>query len=150
MTSSECNNGHYCTLMTSLECNNGLTPYDNRTKQSQKLKISLIGLFPLRVETEVHAQKKVTSLPGAIAPKKIDILTPNKVWNMPTDLLLTSGMINSIGTFWPQNSGKSSLVLKGVKAAGNWKNMISHPNYGTYECNFWHGYTFITWAYDNL
>ena len=51
----------------------------NRTKQSQKLKISLIGLFPLRVETEVHAQKKVTSLPGAIAPLKMDILTPNKV-----------------------------------------------------------------------
>ena len=51
----------------------------NRTKQTQKLKISLIGLFPLRVETEVHAQKKVTSLPGAIAPLKMDILTPNKV-----------------------------------------------------------------------
>ena len=31
----------------------------NRTKQSQKLKISLIGLFPLRVETEVPTKKKV-------------------------------------------------------------------------------------------
>ena len=33
----------------------------------------------LRVETEVPAKKKVTSLPGAIAPLKIDISTPNKV-----------------------------------------------------------------------
>ena len=44
-------------------------------------------------------QKRVTSLPGAIAPIKMDILTPNKVLNMATDLLLTSGMINSMGSF---------------------------------------------------
>ena len=28
--------------------------------------------------------------------------------------------------------------------------MISHPNYGTYECNFWHVYTIFTCAYENL
>ena len=28
--------------------------------------------------------------------------------------------------------------------------MISHTNYGTYECNFWHVYTIFTCAYDNL
>ena len=33
----------------------------------------------LRVETEVRAKKKVTSLPGAIAPIKMIVLTPNKV-----------------------------------------------------------------------
>ena len=41
-------------------------------------------------------------------------------------------------------------MLKGVKTAGIWTNMISQPNYGTYECNFWHVYTIFTCAYDNL
>ena len=48
-------------------------------------------------------QIKVTSLPGAKAPLKMDILTQNKVWNMATELLLTSGMVNLMGPFWPQN-----------------------------------------------
>ena len=107
-------------------------------------------IVTLRVETEVPAKKKVTSLPGAIAPIKMDILTPNKVWNMATDLLLTSGMVNLMGPSSPPNEAKSSLIRKGVKTAGIWKNMISHPNYGTYECNFWHVYTIFTCAYNNL
>ena len=36
-------------------------------------------IVTLRVGMEVRAKKKVTSLPGAIAPLKMDILTPNKV-----------------------------------------------------------------------
>ena len=36
-------------------------------------------IVTLRVETEVRAKKKVTSLPGIIASLKMDILTPNKV-----------------------------------------------------------------------
>ena len=36
-------------------------------------------IVTLRVETEVRAKNKVTSLPGAIVPLKMDILTPNKV-----------------------------------------------------------------------
>jgi len=53
----------------------------------------------LRVETEVSARKKVTSLPGAIAPLKMDIMILNKVQNMATDLFLTSGMINFMAPF---------------------------------------------------
>ena len=30
------------------------------------------------------------------------------------------------------------------------KKMISHPNYDTYECNFWHIYIIFRVAYDNL
>ena len=26
--------------------------------------------------------------------------------------------------------------------------IILHPNYDTYECNFWHVYSFYIWAYD--
>ena len=26
--------------------------------------------------------------------------------------------------------------------------IILHPNYDTYECNFWHVYSFHIWAYD--
>ena len=109
-----------------------------------------IGKLHCESRNKCACQKKVTSLPGAIAPLKMDILTPNKVWNMPTDLLFTSGLINLMGTFWPKSSSKSRLVRKGVKTAGIWKNMISHPNYGMYECNFWHVCTFFTCAYDNL
>ena len=36
-------------------------------------------IVTLRVGMEVRAKKKVTSLPGAIAPLKMDVLTPNKV-----------------------------------------------------------------------
>ena len=39
---------------------------------------------------------------------------------------------------------------KGVKISGISKNMISYPNYGTYECNFWHIYTIFKHAYNNL
>ena len=69
---------------------------------------------------------------------------------MTTDLLLTFGMVNSMGSSSPKKYEKSSLVRKGVKIPGIWKNMISHPNYGMYVCNFWHFYTFLICAYDNL
>ena len=53
-----------------------------------------------------------------------------------------------------QNITKGQKRVKkgqiGVKIPGIWKNIISHPNYGTYECNFWHVYTIFTCAYDNL
>ena len=38
---------------------------------------------------------------------------------------------------------------KEVKIPGIWKTMISRPNYGQYECNFWHFYTIFICAYDN-
>ena len=31
-----------------------------------------------------------------------------------------------------------------------WKNIISDPNYGMYEYNFWQVYTFFACEYDNL
>ena len=34
---------------------------------------------------------------------------------MTTNLLLTSGMVNYVASFWPQNAGKGSLIPKGVK-----------------------------------
>ena len=37
---------------------------------------------------------------------------------------------------------------KGVKLPGVWKTMISRPNYGTYECNFWQFHTIYTCAYE--
>ena len=110
----------------------------------------LIGLWYSELKRRSVLKKKVTSLLGAIAPLKMDILTPNKVWNMATDLLLTSGMINLMGTYSPQNTSKSRVVRKGVKTAGIWKNMISHPNYGMYECNFWHVYTIFTFSYAHI
>ena len=33
---------------------------------------------------------------------------------------------------------------------GIWKNIISDPNYGMYEYNFWQVYTIFTCAYENL
>ena len=42
---------------------------------------------------------------------------------MATDLLLTSGMVNSLGTFRLQNSPKKVLVLKEVKIPGIWKKL---------------------------
>ena len=33
---------------------------------------------------------------------------------------------------------------------GIWKNIISHPNYGMYEYNFWQVYTIFTCGYENL
>ena len=47
--------------------------------QSTEIENFFDWIVILRVETEVPAKKKVTSLPGAIAPLKMDILTPNKV-----------------------------------------------------------------------
>ena len=39
---------------------------------------------------------------------------------------------------------------KGVEISGILKNMISYPNYGTYECNFWHVSKMFAYAYGNL
>ena len=53
-----------------------------------------------------------------------------------------------------QNITKDQIRVKmdkkEVKIPGIWKTMISRPNYGMYECNFWHVYTIFTCAYDNL
>ena len=49
-----------------------------------------------------------------------------------------------------QGSKRIKKGQKGVKISGIWKNMISYPNYGTYECNFWHVYTIFKYAYDNI
>ena len=67
----------------------------------------------LREEMEVHAKKSDLTSRYHSSQKK-DILTPNKVWNVVTDLL-TSGMINSMGTFWLQNAGKVLSLSKGLK-----------------------------------
>ena len=32
--------------------------------------------------------------------------------------------------------------------SGKCHKIILHPNYDTYECNFWHVYSFHIWAYD--
>ena len=52
-----------------------------------------------------------------------------------------------------QNITKGQIRVKmdkkEVKIPGIWKTMISRPNYGMYECNFWHFYTIFTCAYDN-
>ena len=108
---------------------------DCQTKQSQKLKHYLIGLLSNKAITEMEKffdwivilkqrrPRKKTSIPGAIAPLKMDIFPPNKVYNVATDLRLTSGIINSIGTFWGKNCPKSSLVCKGVKIPGTWKKL---------------------------
>ena len=44
---------------------------------------------------------------------KMDILTPNKVYNLATDLLLASGMINSMGPFCPKINKKVLSFARG-------------------------------------
>jgi len=33
---------------------------------------------------------------------------------------------------------------------GLYQKIILHPNYDTYECNFWQGNSFHIWAYDSI